>query len=119
VHWNPNKQLRLRLYHLTLLAAQDKYFMCVYAACTRSDRLLRLNESAQHILNMSYEYTPHLSLVYGHLTDEQKHQLAEALPDWIVGDVLHIERVELWRTDGLPAEWSFVQSISLLPEHRA
>jgi hypothetical protein len=61
-------------------------------------------------------YWPHLSLVYGNVPLETCHRIQTELCEMeppIVGRVMHVDRIEIWDTQGEPSQWTRVGSVQL------
>lgn len=88
---------------------EDFYFRALYLKAQRSNILQLLNERANLVFKRPIDsgYMPHLSLLYGDLTEGEKQQIIGGLnlklPDQFVIDGLH-----LWQTEGEVRDWKQV-----------
>lgn len=93
---------------------EDFYFRALYLRAWKSGILQLLNEGANLVFKrpIDLSYMPHLSLLYGDLTREEKQQIIGGLnlklPDKFVVDSLH-----LWQTEGEVRDWKQVAEYPL------
>jgi 2'-5' RNA ligase len=104
--------------HLTCAAAGHEYFRCVYALCAKDEALVAAHAAAVEALRgyhsaLPSDFMPHLSFVYGDLTPDQRSATAAALQGEVAGQTVRIDMLQLWDTQGPPADWRLVLSLPL------
>ncbi|KAI9359338.1 RNA ligase/cyclic nucleotide phosphodiesterase [Zopfochytrium polystomum] len=109
---------------LTDIVVKDMYFQCVMAKVEESDSLMKLNRECVDILLPEQDrrepYWPHLSLVYGNLSADMKARVQKelrALGRWdgggVVGAVVEVASIDIWKTEGAPELWTMEGSVAL------
>lgn len=94
---------------LSKFGTEDFYFRTLYLKARKSGILQLLNERANLVFKRPIDsgYMPHLSLLYGDLTEGEKQQIIDGLnlklPDEFVVGSLH-----LWQTEGEVKDWKEV-----------
>lgn len=92
------------------VAIGQAYFQCVYMRMVPSSQLAKAHEMAAAAFGipagngLGKPYMPHLSLVYGDLTAEEREGVAAAAKDVLGSDSavnagFTADRIALWRTD--------------------
>lgn len=104
---------------------KDAYFQCVFAQLQLSKDVMEANALARRCFperSSDPPYMPHLSLVYGDLTEVDKTskvipyiqtKLQEASKGSDSLRVLPVNAIEVWSTQGDVSEWYLVQRIPL------
>ncbi|KAJ3109816.1 hypothetical protein HDU97_000046 [Phlyctochytrium planicorne] len=95
---------------LTDIVIKDQFFQCVMAKIEETSELMELNRKVQALFpGDRAPYWPHLSLVYGDLTQEQRLEVQQELretKEWaIVGSRAEIKVIEIWSTEGPVSNW--------------
>jgi len=104
------------------LSSRDAYFQCIYATMTLTPKVLTANALARQIFperQSDPPYMPHLSLVYGDLSDTVKNE--EIMP--VLANkshqrstetqILPVDSIQVWSTQGDVKEWYMVETIPL------
>ncbi|KAK8861247.1 hypothetical protein IAR55_002066 [Kwoniella newhampshirensis] len=108
------------LFHgpLRLKPAQSgsKYYQSVLAPVHPTPPLLALRKQVQEAfgLNELPDYFPHLSLLYGELTQERRDELAKVANDRGFKDEVEVEDVVIVDSEGVPEGWKMVGRESLV-----
>jgi 2'-5' RNA ligase len=116
------KQLAPYQYELDGISYRDAYFQCVYATYQRTPEVVAANELARQVFPEKQSdppYMPHLSLIYGDLTEEEKTKTVipklekafEQRSDYT--HTIQVDAIQLWSTQGDVAEWYVVETIPL------
>eukprot|EP00249_Psilotum_nudum_P005008 c18501_g1_i1 orf=85-681(+) len=101
---------------LTHVGCGETYFQCVYAVVEASDQVMQANLQARRFFELGpvdgvgsssgskdIGYMPHLSLLYGDLTDEEKQEAKEMVQNnfgpLISGTQFQVNSLCLYRTD--------------------
>jgi len=95
------------------LGSQDNYFRAFFAYAEQN-QVMAANATAQKIFGMSQDYMPHLSLAYGHFSEEQVlclRQLA-ATTDMNHGS-FEASNIHVYQTEGTVPEWKLIAVIPL------
>ena len=96
---------------LTRAGYMDSYYQALFAHVVKSNDLAYARKTAEQLFNKKTEekYVPHLSLMYGDFTKEQKERILN-----VMGREFHIRfpvhNVLLVDTTGKPAEWKKIHS---------
>ncbi|NGP87540.1 2'-5' RNA ligase family protein [Fodinibius halophilus] len=95
---------------LTRAGYQNKFYQSLFVHVKKTEQLVDARKKAQRLFNMNSEdYMPHLSLLYGDLTKEEKERLLN-----LVGRTFYIQfsvkSIVLMQTDGLPKDWKRIHS---------
>lgn len=53
------------------------HYKSIFLPCEKDDKLISLNNKCQSIFNKSYEYKPHLSLLYSDISQNNKIKIIE------------------------------------------
>jgi hypothetical protein len=56
---------------------------------------------------------PHLSLVYGQLEARVREEAAAGVQDEVRGAGVRVDKLEVWSTEGTPADWHLLHSFPL------
>jgi hypothetical protein len=97
---------------------------CVMSKVKESTDLMTLNTEMRTLFpkRLGHDtgiYWPHLSLVYGDLSEEERLRIVkeiQANPVWsaaIVNAVFDVSEISIWFTGGVPAEWYRFGAINL------
>ncbi|KAI8617198.1 RNA ligase/cyclic nucleotide phosphodiesterase [Chytriomyces sp. MP71] len=101
------------------IVTKDFFFQCIMAKAAENNALMSLNASLRNLYPPpnNEPFWPHLSLVYGDLELDVKTRVCNEIKsnhDWsIVGSVVHVEVIEIWRTEGPVDSWVKVGQVSL------
>ncbi|MEW5977729.1 MAG: 2'-5' RNA ligase family protein [Acidobacteriota bacterium] len=97
------------------LDSRPEYFRCFFVRLEETPVLLNAHARAVECFAQEpAEFLPHLSLVYGDLSRQEKVELASQLGrDWHFD--LRIQQVHVYRTEGAPHEWYRVRQFPLVP----
>jgi len=87
-------------------AMQDSYFRALYLSATNQEVLEALHRDAQELFGMRYSenYTPHVSLLYGHYPEEQKKASVATLAS-LIPLSFSVSSLALWKTPGETSTW--------------
>ena len=99
---------------LTGIGATDEYFRCLFMRAEHSAALLATHETAcaQLARPPEKEFMPHLSLIYGKLSQDQKNHIIDEIGNRL--DIAFIaDRIGLCRASGSPAQWQLSHTYSL------
>ena len=93
----------------------EEYFRCVFAAVEDTRELIRARERALEalVLNDTSRFFPHISLVYGHLSESVKGGLLRELQEWPIGTMVSRE-LRVVSTEGPPERWQRVAAFGFL-----
>ena len=85
---------------------------CVFAQIKMSMQLLKLYEELSTTFNYSTDspFFPHMSLVYGGISPEEKSNIAEHIK---VGDKLLLDKILIYRDGPLPSDWKYLTAFEL------
>ncbi|KAJ3411563.1 hypothetical protein HDV05_002032 [Chytridiales sp. JEL 0842] len=91
---------------------------CVMAKVEETKDLLSLNTHLRTLFPRDEEpYWPHLSLVYGDLSDKVKTRIRDEIranKAWdVVGSDVFVDRIEVWNTQGQVPTWTKVGMVEL------
>ncbi|KAJ3065640.1 hypothetical protein HDU98_010965 [Podochytrium sp. JEL0797] len=96
------------------------FFQCVMAKADETEQLMSLNALMQTLYPLQHKnevYWPHLSLVYGDLSADARKQVVDEIKankEWnIVGSVVEIETIGIWKIEGEVENWSLVGEVAL------
>lgn len=92
----------------------DQHFRCLYLCAGLDHRLRAAHEAAARAFSREPQpdFLPHLSLIYGRLSEEQKRALArEAGAEVSVG--FEAGALHLWSTEGPVADWREIGAFPL------
>uniref|UniRef100_K3WU85 Cyclic phosphodiesterase n=1 Tax=Globisporangium ultimum (strain ATCC 200006 / CBS 805.95 / DAOM BR144) TaxID=431595 RepID=K3WU85_GLOUD len=91
------------------------YFQCVFALLELTNELSSAHLAAKQTFGrfQDTEFMPHISLVYGDLTREQKQQLIAELGPRFDGMRVQLDHLQLWNTSGPVANWQLVREFQL------
>lgn len=96
---------------LTKAGYRDQFYQSLFAHVEETHQLKELRKTACRLFNISNseEYIPHLSLLYGDLSQKKKERILN-----IIGREFYIhfpvKGIMLMQTDGLPENWRRVHS---------
>lgn len=98
---------------LTEVDYLDRFYQSLFIQVAESQKLKEVRNAACNIFNVSNnDYMPHLSLLYGDVTDEEKELTIDT-----VGREFHldlpIKELVLMQTNGKPDQWKQVHSVGL------
>jgi 2'-5' RNA ligase len=92
----------------------DEYFRCLFVRVAMTDTLLRANEAAREIFGQREPraFTPHLSLIYGNLSVEEKEAILARLGRRF--DITFVaRRLHLYVTADEPRRWRAIETFDL------
>lgn len=92
----------------------DQYFQCVFLKAQESPELMNAHKLARKLfLKDTNAYMPHLSLLYGHYSVEQKDKITATLSDTLRLS-FSVEKFELIRSGSEdPKDWISILTVSL------
>mmetsp|Transcript_12352 Transcript_12352/g.18984 ORF Transcript_12352/g.18984 Transcript_12352/m.18984 type:complete len:193 (-) Transcript_12352:242-820(-) len=111
---------------LDTLGGRDAYFQCVYARLKQTPTVMQANAKARQVFperQSDPEYIPHLSLIYGDFTMEEKEKtLIPELKKKLAAQKdatssFRIDAIEVWSTQGDVKDWYLVETIPLKGEN--
>jgi 2'-5' RNA ligase len=91
---------------LTNAGYRNKYYQSLYVHVKKNEALMNAYQTALHLFDIeeSEEFIPHLSLLYGDLSQQEKERILS-----VMGREFHIRfevhSLLLVKTGGLPSEW--------------
>jgi len=118
-------QLAPYQFELEAVKSRDAYFQCVYATMKLTPQVMEANALARTFFPERFSdppYMAHLSLVYGDFSQEYKEEIIiPGLESTLFDDeerrdaaqVLQVDEIEVWSTQGDVSEWYFVERIPL------
>ncbi|RDX96769.1 Cyclic phosphodiesterase, partial [Mucuna pruriens] len=125
----------LRPFHVTVdsVATGTFFYQCVYLLLRPEPQVLETsahccthfgysNSTQTHVIDSHAAYMPHLSLLYGDLSDQEKQKAREranALDDTLAGLTFQITRLALYRTDTEDKtlkSWEKIAECTLTPD---
>ena len=94
---------------------EDAYFRCLYLQVTRTRALLDAHAlaSRQFGLPSAEEFRPHLSLLYAELANEEKAKISAQIGGNFARG-FHIDHLDVYSTNGPPADWYCIQTLQLM-----
>lgn len=104
------------------VSQRNAYFQCVYCKMKRTEDVVNANKIAREVFTERKndpEYMPHLSLVYGDFTEQQKKdtiipsletQIQQHAPQTTT---IPVDSIEVWSTQGDASEWYLVETVPL------
>ncbi|CAM9803738.1 unnamed protein product [Scytosiphon promiscuus] len=102
-------------------ACMDLYFKSVFAVLERDALVLDAHNAAREAfgqdLTDGHDFMPHASLVYGDPTKSTRENIREEAQAGPVnpGTELEFDRIEVWCTQGVVADWKLVGTVFLSP----
>jgi len=96
--------------YLASVESSEKYYKTIHIAVARTPALLKAHQTAKSVCgHIPSEYTPHISLMYGHLPKETRtivqERVAPLVPLDIILDKLHLvdttNDAPSWKTLGV------------------
>lgn len=96
---------------LTKAGYRDTFYQSLFIHVGKNEQLLRARKTAEQLFNYGSDeqYMPHVSLLYGDLTREEKERILNS-----IGREFHIRfgvhNLMLVDTTGKPADWKYVHS---------
>ncbi|KAI8851166.1 2',3'-cyclic-nucleotide 3'-phosphodiesterase [Chytridium lagenaria] len=104
--------------HLTDIVIKDQFFQCIMAKVEETNEIMELNARVADVFPRPQAvYWPHLSLVYGDLTNETKAsvqaEIRESETCHIIGAEVEICTIEVWCTEGPVKSWYKMGEIRL------
>jgi 2'-5' RNA ligase len=93
---------------------RDEYFRCLFVRVAMTETLLRANQAAREIFGVeqSPAFTPHLSLIYGNLSVEEKEAFLARLGRRF-DSAFVARRLHLYVTAGEPRRWRAIEAFDL------
>lgn len=101
---------------LTKADYRDRFYQSLFVHVAETDQLLDLRKKALHLFNISNagEYMPHMSLLYGELSQPKKEQILERIGrDFSIP--FTVKNMVLVKTDGKPDQWKRIHSAEFEP----
>jgi hypothetical protein len=102
---------------LTGIDTGETYHKALYFVAEQSEAMLEANFLASSAFGINKkDYSPHLSLAYGHFPEADLAELKQiVLGDYgfLIGMGFVAHAIELWRCEGRVEEWQRVQAYSL------
>lgn len=101
---------------LTRVEYLDVYFRSLFVRVEETDDVIDANKKARKIFNRptDSEYMPHLSLLYGMFTVEEKEKIISCIrKEFNVN--FEVKSIHLFSTDGEPKDWYRVKEFPLKP----
>ena len=104
------------------ISQRDAYFQCVFAKMKASEEVVGANRLARTVFSersSDPEYTPHLSLVYGDFSLEEKEsgivpEIEAMLREKATETAsFGVDSIEVWSTQGDVKEWYLVETVPL------
>ena len=84
---------------------RESYFKAVFVLVEKSEMLQKAHMRASEIFSMKeHVYEPHLSLLYGHYSEESKREAIKTF-DVPTGSSIQIDRIHLYKTEGEVRAW--------------
>lgn len=108
------QQLRALTLRPQEIAWEAYYFRCFYVKLEHSAELAHAHKSAAAAFGVDFvsDYLPHLSLIYGHLSREEKDRLRDEIEPHIPPDFV-ADRLQLVHVTVSVADWRVVTTCSL------
>jgi 2'-5' RNA ligase len=96
------------------LEMQDAYYRALYYRIVPESAIIESHKAANQLFTVidEQDYLPHLSVVYGNYTQEQKKGFKEHATV-TPGTPLLLDRVSLWKTDGGVTSWKRIETAPL------
>ena len=91
------------------IAKEAYYFRCFYVKLEQSADLAQAHKQAADVFGVDFvsDYLPHLSLIYGHMSREEKDKLRSEIEPRIPSDFV-ADRLQLIRVTVSVADWHVV-----------
>jgi len=102
------------------MGQKDLFFQCVFAKMKSTKQVLHANQVARQVFperQQDPEYMPHMSLVYGNLTEKESliaslsKQIEEQAP---ATTKIAVDSIQVWSTQGYASEWYLVETVPLM-----
>lgn len=92
----------------------DEYYRCLFMKAIPDRTLLHANALAKQLFKRDScnEFMPHLSLIYGNISDEEKEKMKDIIDPYLKAQ-LQVTAIELYETQGTPEDWQCLQSFPL------
>jgi hypothetical protein len=109
-------------FEFTTVSHREAFFQCVYAMFERTDEVVAANLLAREFFSETKAnppYMPHLSLIYGSFSPEQKEtvivpnlkrQIEDKAP---ATTTIHVDSIQIWCTKGNVSDWYLFESVPL------
>ncbi len=103
------QQLRLLTLRPQEIAREAYYFRCFYVKLEQSADLAQAYKQAADVFGVDFvsDYLPHLSLIYGHMSREEKDKLRSEIEPRMPSDFV-ADRLQLIRVTVSVADWHVV-----------
>ncbi|CAN5764770.1 hypothetical protein BH11PAT2_BH11PAT2_03300 [soil metagenome] len=94
-------------------SAENTYFRSIYLHIKEQTQMRGLHAQALEIFSMTDEspYLPHLSLLYGNYSEEQKRKTIESLT-LPAEHSFEVKSLHLYQTEGEVRDWKFIKQFS-------
>lgn len=91
---------------------RDEYSRCLFVKAMRTEELMRAEETARRVFGQSSvrPFEPHISLMYGDVTEKTRENLAAEIGDSLKMD-FRVNSVNLVSTSGEPEDWYSAREI--------
>jgi 2'-5' RNA ligase len=95
------------------LALKNNYFQAIYLKPDLNDSLSKMNEELTDLFpSVNYSFKPHLSLLYGNISKENKEDYLRQFDSTILGN-FHATTLRIMRTSGEVEMWSVIEDFPL------
>lgn len=108
------KSLRPHRLRMTHLDSRNEYFRCLFVKVGRTPPLVRAHRRAKEIFNLREQrgFLPHVSLIYGKLSQEKKRGVVASLGRRFDLE-FDVRRLRVVAIHGAPSGWRRVKSFRL------
>jgi len=117
-------------FHLQDMGQKDAYFQCVFATMKLTEDVVNANMTARNVFASENKlldppYMPHLSLIYGDFSlEEKKNHLIPTLRHQLfpqnegestsLTSIIPVDAIEIWSTQGDVKDWYLVERVPLV-----
>lgn len=96
------------------LSFGDNPLKCFFLECEQDKILFELNKKAQEIISINKEFKPHMSLLYGNMSEKEKNILASEVEKFGLEYFSFTpKKISVWHAHGSPKNWKKVTEITL------